>query len=210
MHWSGLNELGAAWSKMHECNPDEMSRQSFPTYHEIKMYTIQNATWNKMRNKSKTWHEIKWANTKGKGKARAAQNNNNKGKKKSFKLLFIQTFKSITRGATAAETTKRKGKQKFCPKHSLRGRGRNKQRSVANIGDKPGQVWNGGPTPRRRLKSVLLRSRQGRILMPSNSRIHNPRQGPCQISVLKATTRAPPSHHRINTSNGVKQGKPPP
>jgi len=81
-----------------------------------------------MREQSKTWHEIKCANRKGKEKLGRHNNNNNKGKNKAFKLLFIQTFKSITKGAATVETTsKRKGKQNSCPKQSLRGHRRNEQ-----------------------------------------------------------------------------------
>jgi hypothetical protein len=75
-----------------------------------------------MREQSKTWHEIKCADTNGKEKLGRHSNNDNEGKKKAFRLLFIQTFKSITRGAAAAETTsKRKGTQNSYPKQSLRG-----------------------------------------------------------------------------------------
>jgi len=51
------------------------------------------------------WHKIKCAETKGKEKLRR-HNNNKKKKKKDFKLLFIQIFKSITRGAVATELYK--------------------------------------------------------------------------------------------------------
>lgn len=53
-----------------------------------------------MSKQSKTWHEIKFADTKGKEKiGRHNNSNNNKGKKKALRLLFIQTFKTITRGS---------------------------------------------------------------------------------------------------------------
>jgi len=43
------------------------------------------------------------------GKARAEQKrNNNKEKKKAFKLIFIKTFKSITKEAAEAELHKEK------------------------------------------------------------------------------------------------------
>jgi len=48
------------------------------------------------------WHEIKCVDTKGKEKL-GRHNNNTNGKKKALRLLFIQTFKTITRGTVGTE-----------------------------------------------------------------------------------------------------------
>lgn len=92
------------------------------------MHTLQNVAWNKMH------YYKRERETREKQKQQ-------EGMKKVFKLLFIQTFKSITRRAATTEIKQKKSTNKSSTLRSSReDRRRSRLRSVANIEDKPDET----------------------------------------------------------------------